>query len=124
LNTEPGPITARLTGVPPAPGPEEFRKSAVVPAEVDLLRRDIEDLQKRVSEAEKGKERLAEFDFQTMTVLLGILTLAVAVPFAFLYGSKVTSHALGCLITSLLVADTVLAIIWMVLWTRLNFRSR
>ncbi|MCI4327791.1 MAG: hypothetical protein L3K16_09225 [Thermoplasmata archaeon] len=78
--------------------------------------RDLERLQDL-------KEKLAEYNFQTITIILGVLTLVAVVPFAILHGGQVATGTLALGIFVILLVDTAMAAIWMVLWTWLNFRA-
>jgi hypothetical protein len=109
-------------------GADEVREAVTTPTEGEALRRFLENIERRLGDVEKAKVNLAEFkasiaefNFQALTILLGVLTLAVAVPFAFLYGGKVTGGTLGVVIAGFLATDTILALAWMLLWRRLHF---
>jgi hypothetical protein len=103
-------------GFPPgAPAERAIKSPAEVLGEQVLeIRRDIEQLKNL-------KEKLAEYNFQTITIILGVLTLVAIVPFVLIHGYAIATGTIADLILGVLVLDTVMAAFWMWLWFRLNF---
>jgi Zn-dependent protease with chaperone function len=85
------------------------------------MTREIQRLSDRISDVEKVKAQLAEFNFQTVTVVLAVLTLAAAIPIALFHGAQIASGQLAWIIVGLLTLVCILASIWLVLWAWLNF---
>ncbi len=85
-----------------------------------LLEKAQELIEQARSEIQTSKEKLAEFNFQTITVILGVLTLVAAIPLVVLHNETIASGTIALLILVFLAADTVLAVLWMTIWLRLN----
>ena len=110
----PQPLTPAL--IPPGPP----TASSSTPPEAALSER-IREVNKQLDELRDLKGKLAEYNFQTITIILGVLTIATVVPFALLHSAQVSTSTVGDAIFAVLVADTLMAGIWMVLWCKLNF---
>jgi len=125
------PPAGEPTGPPPSP-PEAPPETRTKESPVEALNKQLQSLSDkigeverkfnaRVTEVEKVKEKLAEFNFQTITVILGVLTLVAAIPLVLLHGGEISTGQVAGAIFALLFVDTVVAVIWIVLWARLNF---
>jgi hypothetical protein len=90
------------------------------PPEIETLQKYIRSLDERVALLESQRERNLQFSFQSILVLLTVLTLAIGVPFSVLYGTRVTVGILADIMASALVALVALVIIWLLVWWRVN----
>ncbi len=88
------------------------------------MAKEIQRLSERVTDVEKVRAQLAEFNFQTVTIVIAVLTLAAAIPIALFHGAQIANGQLAWVIIGLLTVDTILAGIWMLLWAWLNFSRR
>ena len=94
------------------------------PPEVRALEARLDGFDQRLTAVEGQRERILEFSFQSILVVLTILALAAGVPFAILYGTKIASGDVAYGITALLFALVLLMIQWLRLWWRVNAPKR
>lgn len=94
--------------------------ATAAPPEIETLQKYIRSLDERVALLESQRERNLQFSFQSILVLLTILTLAIGVPFAILYGTRVTVGILADGIVSALGALAFLVALWLWRWWRVN----
>lgn len=104
-----------------APGPPETRQTKPPEEQAQRLFDEVQKLlQSAKDEALANRRRIAEFNFQTISVLLALLTLVIAVPFVLLHGANVATGVIVDAIFALLFADSVMAGVWLYLWWRRN----
>ncbi|MFZ0700014.1 MAG: hypothetical protein WAN74_07510 [Thermoplasmata archaeon] len=87
----------------PAPGAEAASSR---PIEIQTLEARLDGYSQRLTAVEGQRERILEFSFQSIFVVLTILALAAGIPFAILYGAKITSGDVAYVIAAALVAST------------------
>lgn len=73
-------------------------------------------------EAERNK--ILEFSFQSILVVLTILGLAAGIPFALLYGTKIAVGDVAYAITGVLAALVVLLVFYLAIWWKVNVSSK
>lgn len=101
--------------------PPEIAKGAPPEERAQKLFEDSQKLIEQArSEIQSAKEKLAEFNFQTITVILGVLTLVAAIPLIVLHDYTIATGTVAKMILILLFVDTVMAGLWLALWLRLN----
>lgn len=92
----------------------------VTSTEVDVrlseLGRSLDSLALRVGDLEHERVKILEFSFQSILVVLAILTLALGVPFTILYGGHLSQGIVENVIAGALVALVVLLVGWIVVW--------
>jgi uncharacterized membrane protein len=84
----------------------------------------LDTIDQRLTRLEDQRERILEFSFQSILVVLTILGLAVGIPFALLYGTRISSGDISYAIASLLAGLVVLMIIWLRLWWTVNVNRK
>lgn len=120
------------TSTAPAPATGSGTVSAQVsvvattsrPPEVRALEARLDGFDQRLTAVEGQRERILEFSFQSILVVLTILALAVGAPFAILYGTKIAGGDVAYVIAALLFALVLLMIQWLRLWWRVNAPKR
>ena len=111
------PRTGPSPSVAMAPGSPETGRTQPPEEQAQALLKDAQELLARArDEIRANREHIAEFNFQTISVILGLLTLVIAIPFVLLHGANIATGVVVDGIFLLLFADSVMAAFWMYLW--------
>jgi hypothetical protein len=77
-------------------------------------------VESRLSDLEGQREKLLEFSFQSILVVLTILGLAAALPVAIFYGRSIAPGYYAVAIIVLLFAIAVMMFLWLRRWWKVN----
>lgn len=116
-----GPVSPTLTGSAFSSEPSVSPARGATPEAVFSA---LDSLQRRVTALEGEKERMMEFSFQSVTILLAILGVATGVPFALLYGSRISVADISYVLAAELLALVVILLLWISRWWNKNFTPR
>lgn len=84
----------------------------------------LREMERQLEKFEDVRERLAEYNFQSITIILGIITIVGIIPFVLIHGYQIASGTVADGILAVLIADTAMAALWMCLWWRASSRGR